>query len=252
MLPAVLGSGQPDRLQLPDVRRPERMPSLPEWVASRIASLRDEAQPDRTGRWRQVATLPASSILEGGDREAIEQHAIALEHLCADTPANSVVVEAAMLVIITKLMMVLPAMTQNEQSAEARGEAFMSALDDIPAWAVQSAIRRWHRSDCGNDARGRAYDYHWCPAPAELCRIAFAEMWRIKGRAQSLRRLLSAEPRIEFTDEHRREMSERLAGLFPRSRTSLVGRNGSGEVVGDKPAEVPTVGRGQGIARPQA
>src|SRR5437588_4700696 len=151
MLPAPLGPTHPDRLQLPDVRRPERMPSLPEWAASRIASLREEAQPDATGKWRQVVTLPTNLILQADDRDAIEQYATALDRLCDDTPANSGKVEEAMLVIITKMMMVLPSMTQNELSAEARGEAFMEALDDIPAWSVHSAIRRWNRSDCGND-----------------------------------------------------------------------------------------------------
>src|SRR5437763_15035954 len=142
MLAVLLASVPPHDLQLPDVRRPERMPCLPEWAASRIASLREEAQPHATGKWRQVVTLPTNLILQADDRDAIEQYATALDRLCDDTPANSAKVQEAMLVIITKMLMVLPSMTQNELSAEARGEAFMDALDDIPAWSVHSAIRR--------------------------------------------------------------------------------------------------------------
>jgi hypothetical protein len=195
MLPAPLGSTALDRLQLPDIRRPERMPSLPEWVGSRIASLRDEIQPDRAGKWRQVPTIHNSLILKAVEREAIEDHVTALDRLCDETAANSAAAEAAMLVVVTTMMLVLPTTAQNELSAEARGEAFMAALDDIPVWSVQAAIRRWYRGDCGKDERGRPYDYHWCPAPAELRRIAFIEMWRIKGRSQALLRLLNAAPR---------------------------------------------------------
>ena len=157
-----------------------------------------------------------------------------------------------MLAVLTNMMMVLPSVMQNELSAEARGEAFMAALDDIPVWSVQAAIRKWYRGDCGSDERGRCYDYHWSPAPAELRRIAFAEMWRIKSRSQSLRRLLSAVPRIEYGDEHCRAMRERLGRLFQTSRTSPDGRNGSGEVAGKLSVEEPTVGRGQGRTRPEA
>jgi hypothetical protein len=225
---------------------------LPEWVASRIASLKDDVQPDRTGKWRQVPTIPTSLILKPVEREAIEHHVAALELLYDETPANSAGAEAAMLVVVTKMMMVLPSTTLNELSAEARGEAFMAALEDIPVWSAQAAIRKWYRGDCGVDANGKPYDYHWCPAPAELRRVAFAEMWPGKRRSQALRRLLSAKPRIEYTDEDCRRMRERLASLLPSSRTSPVGKDGSGEVVGGEPAEVPTVGRGQGITRPQA
>ena len=141
-------------------------------LAARLAQGR--AQPDQTGKWRQVPTISTSLILSPAEREALEHHVSALDRLCDDTPANSSDAEAAMLVVVTKMMMVLPTVTQNELSAEARGEAFMVALDDIPVWSVQAAIRRWYRGDCGTDERGRPYDYHWCPAPADLRRVAFA------------------------------------------------------------------------------
>ena len=252
MVPATLEPPHRERLLLPDVRRPERMPSLPGWAGSRIASLNDEVQPDQTGTWRQVPTIPPSLILKAAEREAIEDHVAALDRLCDDTPENSAEAEAAMLVVLTTMMWVLPATTQNEFSAEARGEAFMAAVDNIAVWAVKAGIRKWYRGDCGTDNQGRPYDYHWCPAPAELRRVAFAQMWHIQSRSRDLRRLLSAEPRVEYSDEHCRAMRERLAGLFPRSRTSPVGRNGSGEVTGKPPVEVPTVGHDQGTARPQA
>jgi hypothetical protein len=224
----LLALGASERLQLPDVHQLGRMPSLPEWVALRIASVKDETQRSQDGKWRTVPTIRSNWILSPMQRDQIEHHAAALEGLYEQTPRDSKEQLRALLVALTKFMWVCSSMAQNELSAEARGEAFVSVVDDLPLWATESAIRKWCRGDCGTDARGRPYDYHWCPAPAELRRVAMSELWLVKGRARDLRRLLSAEPRTEYSAEYCREMRERLAGLW-RPGTSLVGRNGSGE-----------------------
>lgn len=216
-LPAI-GAKAPEPISLPDVRRLDRMPSLPEWLASRVASMRDEAQRSPAdGRYRQVPTLPANLTLSQGERAEIERHAVALEGLCAQTPADADEWENATLLIVTKLMLALPAATQNDVGAEATGEAFQAALDDVPYWAVAGAVRRWYRGDCGLNEHERPYDYHWRPAPAELRRIALSEAWRVRHRAETLRRLLSAETLIEYSDEHCAQMRARLAAVIPRA-----------------------------------
>src|SRR5690349_15135472 len=115
-------------LPLPDPRRPGQMPSLPAWVGSRLASLRAEQQPDQTGRYRSVMTLPASLMPSPDQREAIERHAAALAPLLEQTPAANADYEAATLVLVTKLMMALPGARTSEEGAEATGEAYMAAL----------------------------------------------------------------------------------------------------------------------------
>jgi len=152
--------------------------------------------------------LPASLTLSPAERAEIERHAGELEALCTQTPADSDEWEAKTLIIVTKLMLALPAAQQNEAGAEATGEAFQAALDDVPTWAVDAAMRRWYRGDCGENERGQAYDYHWRPAPAELRRIALMEKWQVQYRAQTMRKLLAAEPLIEFSDDHRAAMRE--------------------------------------------
>ena len=224
------------RLQLPDLRNPARMPSWPAWLVSRLAVLRNEAQPDPiTGKWREVATLPASSILKANEREAIEQHTAALLALCERTPANDQDAESETLVDLTKMLLVLPSTLQNELSAEAVIEAFADALADIPSWATRAAIRRWYRGDAGNDARGQRRDCHWRPAPADLREVAFAELWRVRGRAMDLQNLLRAEPLIEYGDEHCQRMRGKLANLFRNFGSTLVGKDGSGEVADASP-----------------
>jgi hypothetical protein len=151
-----------------------------------------------------------------------------LDALSKRTPIKDPQAEQDTLVAVTKMMVALPSMTQNELSAEVRGEAFMAALDDVPAWAVQAAVRRWYRGECGKNAKGEPYDCHWCPAPAELRRIALAEMYPLNERLNTIEGLLRAELRLQYTDEHRRSMCERFAELSRNIRASLVGNNGSG------------------------
>jgi len=217
-LPAIRAIG-PEPIPLPDVRRLHQMPSLPAWLASRVASMKDEYQASLAdGNHRKVPTLPASLILAPAERAEVERHIEELDALCEQTPINAEEWEAATLIVLTKLMLALPSSQQNEAGAEASGEAFQAALDDVPTWAVAAAVRRWYRGDCGLNERNQPYDYHWRPAPAELRRIALLEQWRVKHRAETLRKLLAAEPLIEFSDEHCVQMRARLAEVIPRAR----------------------------------
>ena len=216
-LPAIRASG-PEPIQLSDVRRLDQMPSLPAWLASRVASMKDECQAALAdGKHRTVPTLPANLILGRAERVEVERHVAELDALCKQTPLDGAEWEGATLIVLTKLMLALPSSQQNEAGAEASGEAFQAALDDVPTWAVAAAVRRWYRGDCGENERGVPYDYHWRPAPAELRRIALVEKWRIEARARSLRKLLVAEPLIEFSDEHCAQMRARLAAVIPRT-----------------------------------
>ncbi len=216
-LPAI-GAKAPERLTLPDVRRLDRMPSWPAWVDLRVGSMKDEPQRSTAdGKYRTIPTLPANLILNDAERAEIERHAADLDALCAQTPTDSDEWEGATLIIITKLMLALPSSQQNEAGAEATGEAFQAALDDVPTWAVAAAVRRWYRGDCGENERGQPYDYHWRPAPAELRKIALVEKWRVQQRTQTLRKLIAAEPLIEFSDDHCTDMRVRLAAVIPRA-----------------------------------
>jgi hypothetical protein len=180
--------------------------------------MKDEHQaPPEGGKYRKVPTLPRNLILAPAERAEVERHIADLDALCKQAPAESDEWEAATLIVVTKLMLALPAAQQNEASAEASGEAFQAALDDVPTWAVAAAVRRWYRGDCGENERGQPYDYHWRPAPAELRRITFFEKWRVQQRAETLRKLLVAEPLIEFSEELCVQMRARLAAVIPRT-----------------------------------
>ena len=49
----------------------------------------------------------------------------------------------------------------------------MASLEDIPSWAVQEAMRRWYRSECGGK-----YVYTWQPGPAALREVSMSRTRR--------------------------------------------------------------------------
>jgi hypothetical protein len=136
-------------------------------------------------------------------------HVEALGKLVERTPTSSADAEAETLVIVTKMLLALPAQRSTEAGNEAKGEAYMAALDDVPPWAVQEAVRKWYRGEHGAD-----YNYRWSPVPADLRKLARSEEWRVRGRMTMLQRLVDAVPLLEFSDEHRQDMVNRVAELL--------------------------------------
>jgi hypothetical protein len=182
----------------PDSRRPTRMPSLPAWLATQIGALRENLQIDpATSSFREVLTLPRALMLTKQHRMAIEVHIEQLRSLSAQTPEAGAEFGKATLVIVTKVLLVLPSQRTTEAASEAKAEAYMMALEDVPYWAVEAAARKWFRNDCGVDERGRPFDYQWAPSPGPLRRIAQLEAGRLLERIVVLERLLHA---VEFVD----------------------------------------------------
>ncbi|RXH31997.1 hypothetical protein [Bradyrhizobium zhanjiangense] len=198
------------------------MPSWPEWVVSRIGLVKDECQPSVTdGKWRTMPTLPSHLMLSQTERTEIERAIGELTELCDQTPERDPRCEAETLVLITKMMLALPSSQQNELGAEATGEAFQVALEDLPTWAVDAAMRKWYRGQCGLNQHGQPYDYRWRPAPADLRRVAFSARYAVFAQVRALQRLLDAEPLREFSEEQTAAMRERLANLSAKGGLTL-------------------------------
>jgi hypothetical protein len=157
-----------------------------------------------------MTTLPPGMMLASSEKKAIAAYAGELGKMLEHTPEKTATAEAETLVHVTKLMLALPGMRSSETGAEAAGEAYQAALDDMPPWAVAAAIRRWYRGDAMQIGK-IPHDYRWRPAPAILRALAFAEACTVKGRVIELGRLISAVPRIEYSHEHRVHMLERLS-----------------------------------------
>lgn len=185
-------------ITLPDLRRPTQMPSLPAWAASRVAALVLNVQINpETKKFADAMTLPANMLPTVEQRTAIMSHTSSLHSYLRQTPEADQKSEAKTLVAITKLLLALPGQKNTETGAEAKGEAYMAALDDVPWWATEAAIRKWYRGECGSSENSEAYNYNWAPAPATLRRIACQQTVDYHRRIGLANHLLGA---VEFVD----------------------------------------------------
>lgn len=182
-----------------DLRRPTRTLSLPGWLAARKGALATNLQ-EVEGRYQDVPTLPAGMMLSDGQRDAIQRHLAALGSLLRQTPENDTEYEKATFSAIAKMLLVKPAARTTEEAAEHRQDVFMDVLEDVPCWAVEAAIRHWHRGDCGKDERGKPYNYDFAPEPHALRKLALKEMYLLKQQISALEPILKAIPYVDTSE----------------------------------------------------
>jgi hypothetical protein len=206
-----------EAISSPNPRQLGKTPSFPSWLEKRLTSLREDNQRDSaTGQCRNVWTLPRALMLHSYEREAIEAHCAALVCLVAQVPATNIDAESETHLVVTKMMLALPAAKANEAGAAATAEAFEVALDDVPSWAVALAMRGWYRGEHRHERheQGGRYDFDWRPSPAVLRKLALEERYRLAGRdLAALQRLQSAVERFEISDIDRAKMQEKLRAL---------------------------------------
>jgi hypothetical protein len=148
-------------------------------------------------------------ILGKEQKMLVERHIKDLTEVLAMTPYEDQRHGELTMTTVTKMTLVLPSREAGDLAGEARGEAYMAALEDVPSWAVQEAMRKWYRAECGSK-----HDYKWQPAPATLRELAMIETYRVMGTRRKLNDLLIAEPLIEFTPEQEASMRERMASYL--------------------------------------
>lgn len=203
----------------PDPRRPAMLPSLPQWAARLSGAARIELQLDGA-KFQDVMTLPADLMPTEAQRQAMILHQDSLRSCLLDTPAHSVQAETRVATAIAKLITVLAGERKSDLADEARSEVYMDVLDDVPAWAVEAAVRRWFKHDCGSDERGRAHDYKWAPDPGTLRKIALQETYALSARIGQLQRVLEAKPYVDCTEALARGRAA-LAGLAKARKTGM-------------------------------
>lgn len=186
----------------PDVRRPEKLAMLPPWVRERCDALTPSAQPRK---W----ALPASMLIASDQRAALENHLVALNGLLDMTPEADPEFAQQAFTTISKMLATLGGREAGELASEAKGEAYMMAIEDVPAWAVQEAARKWYRGELGD-----AYDYKWMPDPATLRKLALDRLYMCAHKPiREINALLTAVPAIEFSEDHKARMRQRFEEL---------------------------------------
>jgi hypothetical protein len=139
-------------------------------------------------------------------------HQDSLRSFLLDTPADSETAETRVAIAVSKLLTVLAGERKSDLVEEARSEVYLDVLGDQPCWAVENAVRRWFKHECGTDERGRPHDYRWAPDPGTLRKIAQEEAAALGARIAKLQRILDAREYIDCREQLARGKLA-LAGL---------------------------------------
>ncbi|KWV45897.1 hypothetical protein AS156_23070 [Bradyrhizobium macuxiense] len=164
-----------------------------------------------------MITLPKDLILSSSERGEVERHIAELDRFTRlDQPVEyrgATLRNDAALVAMIAALLLKGGRKLDKEASDAATEDYLDALEDLPAWSVREAIRGWNRGE-SVPLDGKKHDFNWRPEPPTLRRLAAHELAGVKGRIVSLRKLLAAVPLVEYSDEHRQDMVDRVAGLF--------------------------------------
>lgn len=194
----------------------EKLISLPRWLRAQSDSLIETEQRDETGRFRMMKVLPTEMLPSEQQHQIIDRKVSSMEVALAATPDNDRVFAAKTTECVTKMMLVLAGREAGEYAATAKGEAFMMALNDVPFWAVEEAMRRWYRKEC--DTGAETFDYHWMPDPGSFRDIARRHECAVRFLMNKLRSVREA-PALEVDDPEKcQAMIEHLKPLLKLRR----------------------------------
>jgi hypothetical protein len=142
-------------------------------------------------------------IPNGPQRVAITRRITELQDASRPGP------ERDMLEILGKLVLRYSTARTDAQTAEVTIEGYLDALEDLPAWAVREAIRRWRRGDVPATPDERRF----APSEARLRSVALSLQQVVLGQAARMQRVLDAEPERPLTDADRAENERHLARM---------------------------------------
>jgi hypothetical protein len=213
-----------------DVMARGAMPSLPEWAELSRAALREVPQGTMQTEFRDTLTLPASMVPNDAQRQTITSHKALLERSLTETPNEGEGWALKTAELIARMLKALSGNKRDELESEAKGEAYAMALDDVPWWAVSSAIRAWYRKECGE------HNYAWPPDPATLRTISMRFWWRAAAEIADMQKLLDAKPYVDCAAEYQKylERGQKAFGAV----MSAIANNKVGELRGKSIDEV--------------
>jgi hypothetical protein len=178
------------------------LPAIPEWATKMLDDARMSCQRDpKTGRDNDFMTLAFMPTAE--QAQFLTQHADQCRAMLAECPINHPVFAKGTFGLIAKLMLAKPGRVAGPEATEARMETYQMALEDVPVWAVESAIRRWHRGECDMPSHrydgkgGEKHDYTWAPESAILRKIALREVAVVNLRLSKIALVSKAVQRLD-------------------------------------------------------
>lgn len=218
---------------IPLPSNPAQLPSLPGWLRQRSVALASAMQPDSSGKYRQMPILPSEMILTSSERAVVLQHIDDLARFTKLDQAfelrGSVLTNDQAHGVMIASLLLKGGAKLDQSSSDAFTEDYLDAIEDLPAWAVREAIRKWNRAE-SVPFDGKKHDFNWRPQPPTLRRLAQHELVGVRARMLDLQKVCDAQPLIEYSDEHRKGMLERLGDLFkPKPMDETVSRESNQE-----------------------
>lgn len=177
---------------------PVNSPFSTEWLKRLNAGVGSEAGKPKLMHGVEVTAAQARQIAE-----AISRITASLRAAPADLPAKGV--------IVARLLSAFPA--SGEQGM--RSDAYLEALENVPAWAVERAVGRFIRGEGGVDTR-------FAPTPPQVAQEARAAMQPARDDLVKLDRLQRAVSEREAPPEERARVAagfDDLLATFRRTRS---------------------------------
>lgn len=116
--------------------------------------------------------------------------------------------------LIAKMLLTYPITNGNsEASGAARAEAYLDALDDIPPWILDKAIRGWNRGEVGE------HNYSFAPGPAVLRGVCKRLLAPYQRQLDEVTALLDAKPLADLLSSERRADPKVVEGFDALSKS---------------------------------
>lgn len=113
-----------------------------------------------------------------------------------------------------------PAANLSVTALEARSEAYMVALEDVPTWAVGAAGKRWARGEVA--CLGDKVNLSFPPSPPQLRILALDEVAKVRAVGVRCRRLMSAKARKEIDPAQRAATAARIREIMNRQNSEAL------------------------------
>lgn len=109
---------------------------------------------------------------------------------------------------VAKLLTVFPAGNVSDAVLEARSDAYGIALEDVPAWAVSAAVKRWLKGDVAilDDKPNLSFP----PSPPQLRALALDEWSKARAALWRYRRLMEGKTERVVPLEKRRPLPKEM------------------------------------------
>lgn len=167
------------------------IPSLPQRLvdlAMAVGTVQHKGQPVRYN-------LPEGWQISPLERtEAISLLSTLTSLLDPASPFERCPADQARVALITKLLRGLGgAADMSEIAADSKIAMYSDAIEDLPVWAIDKAIKRWARGECPRQIEPEPR-YSFPPAPGVLRKMALLETEQPNLHKTLLTRLLAALP----------------------------------------------------------